>query len=123
MRSMREERVVSAFRVYLAIAFACLGTYTAIVGLAHGWNLMPVFFGDIAALTWPGQFNCDFSSFLALSGLWLAWRHQFSPGGIALGVLGVFAGMMLLAPYLFFASLKANGDVKVLLLGKARATS
>ncbi len=112
---------MSAFRIYLAVLFACLGAYTTIVGINHGWNLLPIFFGDMAAMTWPGQFNCDFTSFLALSGLWLAWRHHFSPGGIAMGVLGLFGGMMVLAPYLFFASLKADGDVKVLLLGKARA--
>ena len=114
---------MGAFRAYLAIVVACLGTYTMVVGLNHGWNLLPVFFGDMAAMTWPGQFNFDFMSFLSLSGLWLAWRHHFSPGGLALGVLGFFGGMMVLAPYLFFASLKANGDVKVLLLGKARAAN
>jgi len=59
--------------------------------------------------------------FLTLSGLWLAWRHHFSPAGLVLGVLGFFGGMSVLAPYLFFASLKANGDMKVLLLGKDRA--
>ncbi len=75
----------------------------------------------MAAMKWPGQFNCDFMGFLSLSALWLAWRNQFSPKGIALGVLGFFGGMMVLAPYLFFASLKANGDAQVLLLGEARA--
>ncbi len=112
---------MGAFRVYLTIIVACLGTYTMVVGLNHGWNLLPVFFADIAAMGWPGQFNFDFMSFLSLSGLWLAWRHQFSAGGPALGVLGFFGGMMVLAPYLFFASFKVNGDVKLLLLGKARA--
>lgn len=92
-----------------------------IVGLHHGWNLLPIFFGDIAAMTWPGQFNSDFTSFLLLSGLWLAWRHHFSPGGIILGVSGVFGGMMVLAPYLLCASFQVRGDVKALLLGVARA--
>jgi len=112
---------MAAFRVYLAIVILYLGAYTMIVGLNHGWNLLPIFFGDIAAMTWPGQFNSDFMTFLLLSGLWLAWRHQFSAGGIFLGALGVFGGMMVLAPYLLCASFQANGDVKVLLLGKARA--
>jgi len=116
-----KETHMTAFRLYLAIILLCLGTYTAIVGLDHGWNLLPVFFGDIAALTWPGQFNSDFMTFLLLSGLWLAWRHQFSAGGIFLGVLGVFGGMMVLAPYLLYASFRANGDIAILLLGKARA--
>jgi hypothetical protein len=91
------------------------------VGLNHGWTLLPEFFGDIAAMTWPGQFNSDFLTFLLLSGLWLAWRHQFSAGGIFLGVLGVFGGMMVLAPYLLYASSRANGDIRILLLGQARA--
>jgi len=112
---------MAAFRVYLAIVILYLGAYTMIVGLNHGWNLLPIFFGDIAAMTWPGQFNSDFMTFLLLSGLWLAWRHQFSAGGISLGVLGVFGGMMVLAPYLLCASFQANGDLKVLLVGKALA--
>jgi hypothetical protein len=111
---------MSIFRLYLAIAILSEGVYTVVVGAHHGWNLLPIFFGDIAAMTWPGQFNLDFITFLFLSGIWLAWRHQFSAGGIFLGVLGVFGGMVFLAPYLLFASFRANGDVKVLLLGKSR---
>lgn len=111
---------MTMFRAFLLLIIAGLGTYTAMVGINHGWNLLPVFFGDMAAMTWPGQFNADFMSFLLLSGLWLAWRHHFSPGGLALGVLGVFGGMMVLAPYLIFASLRANGDIRVVLLGPGR---
>lgn len=112
---------MTAFRLYLAMIIFCLGTYTGIVGLNHGWNLLPIFFGDMATMTWPGQFNADFMTFLLLSGLWLAWRHHFSAGGVCLGVLGVFGGMMLLAPYLLYASFQAKGDIKILLLGKMRA--
>lgn len=116
-----KETHMKAFRAYLVIIILCLGTYTVIVGLNHRWRLLPIFFGDMAAMTWPGQFNSDFMTFLLLSGLWLAWRHQFSVSGICLGVLGVFGGMMTLAPYLLHASFHANGDVTILLLGKARA--
>ena len=111
-----------AFRGYLVVVILALATYTVLVGLREGWNLLPIFFGDIAAMTWPGQFNADFLGFLTVSGLWLAWRHRFSPGGLALGVLGVFGGMMVLAPYLIYASLEARGNVGVLLLGPTRAT-
>jgi hypothetical protein len=114
---------MTVFQIYLVIVIACLGTYTMIVGLNHGWNLLPIFFADIAAMTWPGQFNFDFTTFLALSGLWLAWRHRFSSGGLALGVLGFFGGMLVLAPYLLYASYQANGEIKVLLPGKARASN
>lgn len=114
---------MAAFRVFLGIIIFCLGAYTLVVGFNHGWNILPIFFGEIAVMSWAGQFNSDFMSFLLLSGLWLAWRHQFSGSGICLGLLGVFGGMMVLAPYLLYASFEANGDIKLLLLGKARAGS
>ena len=73
-------------------------------------------------MTWSGQFNLDFMDFLGLSGIWVAWRHQFTSGAIALGVIALFGGMMFLAPYLLWASAQAGGDARVLLLGKARAS-
>ena len=114
---------MTAFRVFLIALLVSLTGYTFVVGAHHGWNLFPIFFSNIAAMTWSGQFNFDFMTFLALDGLWLAWRHRFSAAGIALGIIGFFGGMMFLAPYLFYASVRANGDVKVLLLGKERAES
>ncbi len=72
-------------------------------------------------MQWRGQFNVDLMAFLTLSGLWLAWRHHFSPGGLAPGVLGFFGGAPVLTAYLFLASLEAKGDMKQVLLGKARA--
>jgi hypothetical protein len=118
---IKRRKDMSAFRILLAIMITGILVYTGIVGVNHGWNLFPIFFGDMVAMTWPGQFNFDFTCFLTLSGLWLAWRHHFSPGGLALGALGVVGGIMLLAPYLLFASFKANGDMKEILLGKVRA--
>ena len=112
---------MGAFRILLGIIIIGIIGYTGIVIFNHGWNLLPIFFGDLAKMAWPGQFNFDFMCFLILSGLWLAWRHHFSLGGLALGVLGFFGGIMVLAPYLFFASYNANGDIKILLLGRIRA--
>jgi hypothetical protein len=111
-----------AFRILLAIMITGLLGYTGVVGANHGWNLFPVLFGDMAAMTWPGQFNFDFMCLLIFSGLWVAWRHHFSPGGLVLGVLGVFGGTMMLAPYLLIMSFKAKGDMKEILLGTARAS-
>ena len=119
--SGKPEKRMLAFRIYLVVVIVCLATYTMMVGLNHGWNLLPIFFADIAAMTWPGQFNFDFTTFLALSGLWVAWRNRFSGWGIALGVVACFAGMLFLAPYLLYASARAKGDVKVMLLGESQA--
>jgi hypothetical protein len=112
---------MSAFRTLLAFIFICIAGYTAVVVANHGIGLLAVFFGDIAQMGWAGQFNLDFMGLLALSGLWLAWRHHLSPGGIALGVLGFVGGAPVLTAYLFVASLQAKGDPAELLLGPARA--
>jgi len=114
---------VNGFRLLLAVMIAVIVGYTGAVGIAHGWGLLPIFFGDILAMTWPGQFNVDFSCFLVLSGLWLAWRNHFTAGAWALGLLGAVAGIMLLAPYLLWISFVARGDMKVILLGPGRANS
>jgi len=111
---------MTLFRAYLVIVIVGLAAYTLMVGFEHGWDLLPVFFGNIAEMTWPGQFNLDFLGFLGLSGIWVAWRHRFTAGGIGLGVIAVFGGMMFLAPYLLWASVQAGGDSKVLLLGRER---
>jgi hypothetical protein len=116
------DEVVAAFRTFLVVFFLCLGGYTLIVGMNHGWDLLPLFFADIGAMTWAGQFNLDFTGFLVLSALWLAWRHDFSAVGLALGAVGFFGGMGFLTVYLFVASLAARGDPKVLLLGRRRAS-
>jgi hypothetical protein len=110
-----------AFRAFLCLMFASLFVYTEVVGSTQGWNFISVFFENMFALRWPGQFNYDFTCFLLISGLWLAWRNHFSPAGIARGVLGSVGGMLFLAPYLLFANIQAKGDIKILLLGKVRA--
>jgi len=111
---------MSAFRGLLTCIFGVIVVYTAVVIANHGLGLLPIFFGDILKMGWPGQFNLDFLGFLTLSGVWLAWRHEFTPAGLALGLLGFFGGAPVLTAYLFLASRQTN-DVVELFLGKARA--
>ena len=112
---------MNALRLFLVLIFLSVAIYTGIVIANHGWNLLPIFFGDMAAMTWPGQFNFDFMGFLLLSGLWVSWRHQFSPSGIVLGLLAVFGGVLFLSLYLLIGSYYAEGSAKNLLLGNTRA--
>lgn len=112
---------MNAFRIYLVLVTLVLGAYTLIVGTAHGWNLLPLFFASISEGIWQGQFNADFICFLALSAFWVVWRHQFTVGGLALGLVAFFGGMMFLAPYLLWASKACNGSAAGLLLGDGRA--
>jgi len=114
---------VTSFRILLIVLWATIVGYTAVVIANHGIGLLDVFFGDMAAMGWPGQFNLDFMSLLTLSGLWVAWRHQCSSAGIALGALAFFGGGLFLTTYLFIVSVQARGDMREVLLGKARAAA
>ena len=111
------------FRALLAAQLAVVVIYTLFVGAEHGWNLFPAFFGDISAVNWAGQFNLDFMCFLMLSALWVAWRNDFRPEGLGLGVVAFFGGIVFLSIYLLYLGSQTNGDVKEIMLGKARAQS
>ncbi len=94
-----------------------LGIYTGLVGVNHGWNLIPIFFDNIQEVTWSGQFNLDFMFFLLLSALWTAWRNNFTPKAYALSITAFFFGIMFLAPYLLWLIHQSKGDLKVMLIG------
>lgn len=112
---------MTAFRIFLGAYLIVLVVYTLIVGMNHGWNLGAVFFGDMVAINWPGQFNLDFMGFLCLSSLWVSWRHEYTPASLALSVVAFFGGIVFLATYLLYATGQAKGDMKTLLLGPGRA--
>lgn len=99
---------MAVLRIFLSVFAVALAVYTAVVIANHGWNLFPVFFGDMLAMTWPGQFNFDFSGFLALSALWTAWRNAFSPLGLMLAVVAFLGGMMFLTIYLLILSARSD---------------
>jgi hypothetical protein len=108
---------MTAFRTYLAAMALTIFFYTAVVIANHGWNLLPVFFGDMGKLAWAGQFNLDFMFMLTLSALWVAWRHGFSAGGLALAFLAATLGSAFLSMYLLVVSFHVKGDVRALVLG------
>lgn len=107
-----------AFRAYLILCWIILLGYTAIVIGDHGLNLLPIFFGDIARMGWPGQFNLDFMLMLGLSALWTAWRNNFSALGLGLGLIAFFGGAGFLLPYLLFLSIRCRGNMHLILTGR-----
>lgn len=112
---------MTLFRLFLGLCLVAITLYTAVTVSEHGFDLLPVFFGDMAKMGWPGQFNLDFMCFLALSAIWVAWRHGFSAGGLGLGLLAFFGGMLFLSLYLLVQTSRTRGDVAALLLGPERA--
>lgn len=103
-------------RLLCLVIFTALTAYTAPVLMAEP-NLFPAFFSAIFAGGWQGQFNLDFAFMLTLSGLWVAWRHRFTPAGLVLGLLAFLGGAMFLSVYLFLLSLRSP-DVKSLLTNR-----
>lgn len=114
---------MNAFRLLLVVIFVAISGYTLVVIGDHGMGLLAVFFGDMMELGWPGQFNLDFLCMLVLSALWVAWRHQFSPAGLALAVVAFFGGALFLSVYLLVESVRVGGDSRALLIGSGRAAS
>jgi hypothetical protein len=107
------------FRVLLAVLWLGLAAYTGVVIARNGLDLLPIFFGDIYKVGWPGHFNLDFLCFLVLSAVWTAWRNGFNPVGLGLAVLAFFGGAGFLLPYLLILSIQARGDMKAVLLRRA----
>lgn len=108
---------MKGFTLLLMALWVALAAYTALVIDAYGINLFPVFFGDIAQLGWPGQFNLVFLWMLALSASWTAWRNGFSGAGLALALIAFLGGAGFLLPYLTYLSFRHAGDPRAVLLG------
>lgn len=114
--------MMTLFRIFLVTVICVVGIYTTITIANHGMDLYAVFFGDIADMTWRGQFNLDFLCFLILSGLWVAWRHQFTVAGLVLGFAAFNLGAPFLAGYLLVVSYQTKAEIAAMLLGPARAS-
>ena len=113
---------VTAFRTLLVILLFAIVIYTIPVVITEGLSpLLPTFFGNILAMTWPGQFNFDFFGFLILSATWTAWRNQFSAPGLGLALVALFGGIPFLTTYLLYLSYQTEGDIRVMLLGEGRS--
>ena len=113
---------MTLFRVFLITAFLGILLYTGVTISNHGMNLLPVFFGDMKAMAWPGQFNFDFMMFLGLSALWTAWRNKFSAAGLGLAIAAFFGGMLFLSAYLFYLSFKSDGSLVRVMIGDRVST-
>jgi len=109
---------MNAFRGLLVVLALTMMVFTVHVISKFGLNIAPLFFGEIKNLTWAGQFNYDFLTYLWLSALWVMWRNRFSAQGIALGLAASVLGMTFFAPYLLFLTFQTRGDIKQLLLGR-----
>ncbi|MEO0484709.1 MAG: hypothetical protein AAF092_02220 [Pseudomonadota bacterium] len=108
---------MTRFRILLIAFTVTILAFTVAAVATEGLNLLPHFIGPILAMTWQGQFNVDFTCYLILSGLWMAWRGGFTRGSITLGLLAPPLGILFFAPYLVYLIAKTEGDAQKLMMG------
>ena len=105
------------YALFLILLWLALAIYTGVTIANHGLGLLPIFFGDIAGMAWPGQFNFDFLLMLVLSASWTAWRNRFRASGLGLAVIAFFGGAGFLFPFVSYLIWKHNGDAAAVMLG------
>ena len=108
MNTLRLLLIVSTFIIFLI-------TFVASTNQGIFWPA--VYFGDIFSLDWRSQFNIDFLIHLILLATWIVWREGNTFKGYAFGFLSIFMGGMFGFPYILYATYKAKGDPKLVVLG------
>ena len=81
-----KEKKMTMFRNVLIGMTVLIILFTIMAVVDGGLDLFTPFLGPVFAMNWQGQFNVDFSTYLVLSGIWMAWRSGFSRGGLILGI-------------------------------------
>jgi len=108
---------MTLLRAFLIATTILIFSVSIYVIITMGINFPAIYFGDLLKLDWRSQFNTDLLIALCLFLIWVIWREGFTTKGFLFGFLFLLLGFMFGCPYLLFATYKANGDAKVLLLG------
>ena len=87
---------MAQFRLLLIAITVVIVVFTIAAVANDGWDLLPHFFDPIVELSWQGQFNVDFITYLILSGVWMAWRGGFTGVSIGLGLFAPLLGILFL---------------------------
>jgi len=108
---------MTLLRTFLSISTLLIYAVSIYVIVTMGINFPAVYFGDLLKLDWRSQFNTDLLIALCLFLIWVIWREGFTAKGFLFGFMFTSLGFMFGCPYLLYATYKAQGDVKTLLLG------
>lgn len=110
-------------RIYLLFAWLVMIVVTWLAVKSLGIDWPSIFFGDILNNEWRAQFNIDFLFHLILFCSWVIWRERSKLVGVVCGILCIFGGGLFGFMYLFFVSLKSEGNVSKFFLGKHYKTA
>ncbi len=104
-------------RFFLGISTLIIYLVTIYAVATKGINWPAVYFGDILYLDWRSLFNSDFLIHLFLLATWISWPEGFTVKGFIFGFLSIFLGGMFGFPNILYATYKAKGEPKDILLG------
>jgi len=108
---------MNGLRLFLFVSTIIIYAVTIVAALSYGINWPAVYFSVLIQGNWRSQFNADFLIHLFLLATWVAWREGFTIRGYVFGFLSIFMGGMFGFPYILYATYKANGDPRGILLG------
>lgn len=108
---------MTSLRILLIVSTIIMYTVSIYVIGAYGINWPAIYFDDLLALDWRSQFNTDFLIHLFLLAIWIMWREGFTYKGCLFAFLSIFMGGMFGFPYILYATYKAKGDPKIVMLG------
>ena len=108
---------MKVLRVLLIVATVAIYAITVIASLAQGLNWPAVAMADLLALGWRSQFDIDFIVHLFLLATWVTWREGADARAYIFGFLSTVMGGMFSFPYILYATYKAGGEPRALLLG------
>ncbi|MDB5445716.1 MAG: hypothetical protein JWQ97_1033 [Phenylobacterium sp.] len=105
------------FRVLLALGWALL-IYVSVQAVRQmGFGAAgEVFLGDLGH-PWRAQFNTDFGLHLLLVAAWMVYRSRPWFVGLICGLLAINLGGVFTLAYLLAVSIRAQGDMRKVLLG------
>jgi hypothetical protein len=108
---------MTLLRTFLSVSTLLIYAVSIYVIVTMGINWPAVYFGDLLKLDWRSQFNTDLLIALFLFLIWVIWREGFTVKGFLFGLMFTSLGFMFGCPYILYATYKAKGDPKTLLLG------
>jgi hypothetical protein len=104
-------------RVFLVLSSVTIYAITIIASLGQGLNWPAVAIADLLEFGWRSQFDIDFIIHLLLLASWVIWREGANTKAYIFGILSIIMGGMFSFPYILYATYKAGGEPKALVLG------
>lgn len=104
-------------RVFLVLSSVTIYAITVIASLGQGLNWPAVAMADLLEFGWRSQFDIDFIIHLLLLASWVIWREGTNTKAYIFGFLSIIMGGMFSFPYILYATYKAGGEPKALVLG------